>query len=70
MQAHPKTPLPSESPSSHVDLEEAARKERQRLEGLLKSKGMQYGSYPRFTVAVKGQKVCFSSRSRMMLTLK
>lgn len=57
MQAHPKTPLPSESPSNHVDLEEAARKERQRLEGLLKSKGMQYGSYPRFTVAVKGQKV-------------
>ncbi|KAE9461639.1 hypothetical protein C3L33_06454, partial [Rhododendron williamsianum] len=55
-EAHPKTPLPSESPSSHVDLEEAARKERQRLEGLLKSKGMQYGSYPRFTVAVKGQK--------------
>lgn len=57
MQAHPKTSLPSESPSNHVDLEEAARKERQRLEGLLKSKGMQYGSYPRFTVAVKGQKV-------------
>ncbi|XP_058200353.1 cell division cycle protein 48 homolog [Rhododendron vialii] len=56
-EAHPKTLLPSESPSSHVDLEEAARKERQRLEGLLKTKGMQYGSYPRFTVAVKGQKI-------------
>ncbi|KAI3765753.1 hypothetical protein L2E82_15796 [Cichorium intybus] len=28
-----------------------------RLEELHKSKGMQYGSYPRFTVAVKGKKV-------------
>uniref|UniRef100_A0A5B7BWY3 AAA+ ATPase domain-containing protein n=1 Tax=Davidia involucrata TaxID=16924 RepID=A0A5B7BWY3_DAVIN len=56
-EATAKTPLPSESPSSHVDLEETAKKERQRLEELLKSKGMQYGSYPRFTVAVKGQKV-------------
>ncbi|KAL6990724.1 hypothetical protein U1Q18_008843, partial [Sarracenia purpurea var. burkii] len=53
----PETPLPSESPSSHADLEETARKERQRLEELLKGKGMQYGSYPRFTVAVKGQKI-------------
>lgn len=43
-EAHPKAPLPSESPSNHVDLEQAAKKERQRLEGLLKSKGMQYGS--------------------------
>lgn len=33
-----------------------ARKERCRLEDLIKSKGMQYGSYPQFTVAVKGQK--------------
>ncbi|XP_057497373.1 uncharacterized protein LOC130782093 isoform X1 [Actinidia eriantha] len=56
-QAPPITPLPSESPSSHVDLENTARKERQQLEALLKSKGMQYGSYPRFTVAVKGQKI-------------
>ncbi|XP_057983742.1 uncharacterized protein LOC131168385 [Malania oleifera] len=51
------TPLPSESPSSYMDLEELARKERLRLEGLLRSKGMQYGSYPKFIVAVKGQKV-------------
>ena len=57
VQAPPISPLPSESPS-HVDLEDTARKERQRLEALLKGKGMQYGSYPRFTVAVKGQKVC------------
>ncbi|GFZ03251.1 P-loop containing nucleoside triphosphate hydrolases superfamily protein [Actinidia rufa] len=54
--APPISPLPSESPS-HVDLEDTARKERQRLEALLKGKGMQYGSYPRFTVAVKGQKI-------------
>ncbi|CAK7351513.1 unnamed protein product [Dovyalis caffra] len=53
-----KPPLPSESsPSSYGDLEEIAKKERQRIEELLKSKGIKYGSYPRFTVAVKGQKV-------------
>ncbi|KAI3495164.1 hypothetical protein L1887_37371 [Cichorium endivia] len=52
-----KTPLPPESPSTHVDMEAIAKKERTRLEELLKSKGMQYGSYPRFTVAVKGKKV-------------
>lgn len=52
-----KTPLPPESPSTHFDMESIAKKERVRLEELLKSKGMQYGSYPRFTVAVKGQKV-------------
>ncbi|CAM8998501.1 unnamed protein product [Rhodiola kirilowii] len=48
--------LPSTEPNQ-VDLEAVARTERQRLEDLLKSKGLQYGSYPRFTVAVKGQKV-------------
>ncbi|KAL9266873.1 Proteasome-activating nucleotidase-like protein [Drosera capensis] len=48
--------LPPESPQSHIDLKEAARKERLRLESLLRSKGLSYGSYPRFTVAVKGQK--------------
>uniref|UniRef100_A0A7C9AFD6 Uncharacterized protein n=1 Tax=Opuntia streptacantha TaxID=393608 RepID=A0A7C9AFD6_OPUST len=51
------SPLPSESHTSYEDLEETAKKERRRLEDLLKSKGMQYGSYPKFTVAVKGQKV-------------
>lgn len=49
--------LPSESPASHEDLEETARKERRRIEELLKSKGVQHGSYPRFNVAIKGQKV-------------
>ncbi|CAH1448241.1 unnamed protein product [Lactuca virosa] len=53
-----KTPLPPESPPpTHVDMEAIAKKERTRLEELLKTKGMQYGSYPRFTVAVKGKKV-------------
>lgn len=51
------SPLPSEPHASYGDLEETAKKERRRLEDLLKSKGMQYGSYPKFTVAVKGQKV-------------
>ncbi|KAH9609606.1 hypothetical protein KSS87_014078 [Heliosperma pusillum] len=51
-----KSPLPPPS-SSYEDLEETAKKERRRLEELLRSKGMQYGSYPRLTVAVKGQKI-------------
>uniref|UniRef100_A0A7N0UCV2 AAA+ ATPase domain-containing protein n=1 Tax=Kalanchoe fedtschenkoi TaxID=63787 RepID=A0A7N0UCV2_KALFE len=52
--AKPSSPLPE---PNQVDLEAVAKKERQRLEDMLKSKGLQYGSYPRFTVAVKGQKV-------------
>ncbi|KAJ0692137.1 putative AAA+ ATPase domain, ATPase, AAA-type, core [Helianthus annuus] len=56
-EAEAKTPLPPKAPSTHVDMEAIAKKERVRLENLLKSKGMLYGSYPRFTVAVKGQKV-------------
>ncbi|GKA53636.1 hypothetical protein Tco_0746951, partial [Tanacetum coccineum] len=56
-EAEAKSPLPPEAPATHVDMEAIAKKERTRLEGLLKSKGMPYGSYPRFTVAVKGQKV-------------
>ncbi|KDO78373.1 hypothetical protein CISIN_1g047219mg [Citrus sinensis] len=52
-----KPSLPSESSSSYENLEEIAKKERQRIEELLKRKGMHYGSCPTFTVAVKGQKV-------------
>ena len=59
LQANASTNLPPESPPNYVDLEETARKERLRLEELLKRKGMPFGSYPRFTVAVKGQKVFF-----------
>ncbi|XP_019243888.1 PREDICTED: uncharacterized protein LOC109223875 isoform X1 [Nicotiana attenuata] len=54
----PKVPPSDSLPTpSHNPLEETAKKERRRLENLLKSKGVQYGSFPRFTVAVKGQKV-------------
>lgn len=54
----PKVPS-SDSPPipSHNPLEETAKQERRRLENLLKSKGVKSGSYPRFNVAVKGQKV-------------
>ncbi|KAK6123923.1 hypothetical protein DH2020_042342 [Rehmannia glutinosa] len=53
------TPPPPESPpvSSHHYLEEIARRDKARLEELLKNKGGRFGSYPRFTVSVKGQKV-------------
>ncbi|KAL5191607.1 Potassium channel SKOR [Glycine soja] len=40
-----------------VDVQESAKKERERIEELLRSRGIRYGSYPRFTVYVKGQKV-------------
>ncbi|TKY72199.1 nucleoside-triphosphatase protein [Spatholobus suberectus] len=40
-----------------VDVQEIAKKERERIEELLRSRGIRYGSYPRFTVAVKGQKI-------------
>ncbi|CAI9787860.1 unnamed protein product [Fraxinus pennsylvanica] len=57
-EATAKIPAPECPPtSSHNSMEEIARKEKARLEELLKSKGIRYGSYPRFTVAVKGQKV-------------
>ncbi|KAL1358568.1 hypothetical protein AAHE18_04G043100 [Arachis hypogaea] len=39
------------------DVHAVAKKERERIEELLRKKGVRYGSYPRFTVAVKGQKV-------------
>ncbi|KAL6562282.1 hypothetical protein OROGR_003289 [Orobanche gracilis] len=53
------TTPPPEFPSapSHHNLEEIARRDKTRLEEMLKSKGGRFGSYPRFTVAVKGQKV-------------
>ncbi|KAF8409613.1 hypothetical protein HHK36_005691 [Tetracentron sinense] len=51
------TPLPPESPSDYADMEKTVKQERHRLEELLRTKGMPYGSYPRFTVAIKGQKV-------------
>lgn len=56
-EADAKTSSSADSPSGYEDVEQIARNEKQRLEELLKSKGMRYGSYPRFTVAIKGQKV-------------
>ncbi|ONI09868.1 hypothetical protein PRUPE_4G015000 [Prunus persica] len=53
----PSSPAESPATESHVDLEEIAKKQRQKIEDLLKSKGIRRGSYPQFTVAVKGQKV-------------
>ncbi|KMT04093.1 hypothetical protein BVRB_8g185470 [Beta vulgaris subsp. vulgaris] len=52
-----KSSSPSEIPSTYDDLEETAKKERRKLEDLIRTKGMKYGSYPRFAVAVKGQKI-------------
>lgn len=53
------TALPSGYPPTpnHSFLEELAMKEKNRLGELIKTKGMLIGSYPRYTVAVKGQKV-------------
>lgn len=45
---------PIDPPPNYVDI---AKKERARVEELIQSKGTQYGSYPRFNVAVRGQKV-------------
>lgn len=51
-------PPPPKDLSTHADLEEIAKKERQRInEQLIRNKGMKYGACPRFTVGVKGQKV-------------
>lgn len=50
-------PLQSSPVASQNNLDEIARKEKARLVELLKSKGGRTGSYPQFTVSVKGQKV-------------
>ncbi|KAL3627428.1 hypothetical protein CASFOL_028791 [Castilleja foliolosa] len=55
----PPPPQSAESPpvSTHNNLEDIARRDKTRLEDLIKNKGIRYGSYPRFSVAVKGKKV-------------
>ncbi|XP_023636504.1 26S proteasome regulatory subunit 6B homolog [Capsella rubella] len=53
-QANEKSPVPIDPPPNYVDI---AKKERARVEELIQSKGTQYGSYPRFNVAVRGQKI-------------
>lgn len=62
-------PLPSESPSSFTNLEENARKERGRIEELIRSRGLKSGSYPPFTVSLKGGKVITLNSFRMVLRL-
>ncbi|XP_010252532.1 PREDICTED: katanin p60 ATPase-containing subunit A1 [Nelumbo nucifera] len=56
-QVDSKAPSSSQAPSTYADSEKFIKQERSRLEELLRSKGMHYGSYPPFTVAVKGEKV-------------
>ncbi|MCL7035038.1 hypothetical protein MKW94_011809 [Papaver nudicaule] len=51
------SPSTEAPPSGFENLEKIVKQERLRLEELLKSKGMLRGSYPPFSVAVKGQKV-------------
>ncbi|KAK9155555.1 hypothetical protein Sjap_003035 [Stephania japonica] len=55
--SHSLTPSPNSPLSEYGDMEKIVRQERNKLEDLLKSKGMQYGSYPPFTVGIKGQKI-------------
>lgn len=59
LQTSAKTPLPPQSQPtrSHSELVEVAQKMRLRVEELIKSKGTEYGFYPRFNVGVKGKKV-------------
>lgn len=57
LQSAAESSFPSTSPSSPEGLEGIAKKERERILQLLSSRGIRYGSYPNFTVAVKGQKV-------------
>ncbi|VVB07772.1 unnamed protein product [Arabis nemorensis] len=49
-----KSSAPVDPPQNYVDV---AKKERARIEELIKSKGTRTGSYPRFNVAVRGQKI-------------
>ncbi|KAL6200921.1 hypothetical protein ACLB2K_024636 [Fragaria x ananassa] len=55
-EAASKQGFPADAPVSD-NVEDIAKKQRQDIEDLLKSKGMQRGTYPDFTVSVKGQKV-------------
>lgn len=55
LQAASKQGLPADAPANNM--EDIAKKQRQQIDDLLKSKGIRRGSYPNFTVSVKGQKV-------------
>ncbi|CAH8329710.1 unnamed protein product [Eruca vesicaria subsp. sativa] len=49
-----KSSVPTDPPPNYADI---AKKERARIQELIQSKGTQYGSFPRFNVAVRGQKI-------------
>ncbi|XP_022132785.1 probable 26S proteasome regulatory subunit 10B isoform X2 [Momordica charantia] len=51
------TPPQPNDLTTHADMEEIAKRERRRIEQLIRNKGLKYGACPRFTVGVKGQKV-------------
>lgn len=54
LQANEKSSVPIDPPPNYVDV---AKKERARIEELIQSKGARNGAFPRFNVAVRGQKV-------------
>ncbi|CAN6972389.1 unnamed protein product [Brassica rapa subsp. trilocularis] len=49
-----KSSVPADPPPNYADI---AKKERARIQELIQSKGTQYGSFPRFNVSVRGQKI-------------
>ncbi|KAF8086443.1 hypothetical protein N665_0625s0008 [Sinapis alba] len=53
-QANGKSSSPIDPPPNYADI---AKKERARIQELIQSKGTQYGSFPRFNVSVRGQKI-------------
>lgn len=57
LQDGPKPLAASDSVPSFGGTESLVSQERQRIEELLRSRGMPRGSYPPFSVAAKGQKV-------------
>lgn len=61
LQDGPKPPAASDSLPSFGGTESLVSLERQRIEELLRSRGMPRGSYPPFSVAAKGRKVDIST---------
>uniref|UniRef100_A0A1J3CUS1 Proteasome-activating nucleotidase n=1 Tax=Noccaea caerulescens TaxID=107243 RepID=A0A1J3CUS1_NOCCA len=53
-EATEKSSVPIDPPPNYVDV---SKKERARIEELIQSKGTRNGAYPRFNVAVRGQKI-------------
>jgi hypothetical protein len=57
------------STDAAAPVEDLARKERKRIMELIESQGMLPGSYPKFDVAVKGQKVVLPSHPNIRVIL-